>query len=283
MLHYRAGFTLIELVTVIALLGAISIGVGTFLRNTTQAYLDVSEREQLLGDSRFVVERLNREIRAALPASLRVTGNSDAHCVEFVPIQWSTFYTSLPTRSADDGEINVVELFDIDGNAFSGPTGMTAFIYPTRNQDVYDASLGRQQEITACTDDGDGDCVTQDDADGIVQLSVEGPFTQRSPASRVYIASTAVSYCARNNAIYRHEGVITQNQTLYTSGGVLMAENLVNTLSANPRSQSAVSDDPFRVYDATLTRNAVAHLRLRFARGGELITFNNEVHIPNVP
>ena len=47
------GFTLVELVTVIIVLGIVSIGVTSFIRSGVQIFNDVSERDELLSQSRF--------------------------------------------------------------------------------------------------------------------------------------------------------------------------------------------------------------------------------------
>ena len=59
------GFTLIELVVVILLLGVMATFTSQFISTGTQLYADASAREQLMSDVRFGVERLNREVRDA--------------------------------------------------------------------------------------------------------------------------------------------------------------------------------------------------------------------------
>ncbi len=61
-------------------------------------YLQQSSREQLLGQSRFVLERLSREIRAAVPNSLRHRLGNDYECLELVRYQGSGRYRELPRR-----------------------------------------------------------------------------------------------------------------------------------------------------------------------------------------
>ena len=67
------GFTLLELIIVIVLLGVMSVGISGFITLSTQTYLNVSERDKLLSSARFAVERLNREIRNSVPNSIRIT------------------------------------------------------------------------------------------------------------------------------------------------------------------------------------------------------------------
>lgn len=278
------GFTLIELVMVLVVLAIVSIGITQFIRSSTQIFIDTSERERLLRDGSFAVERINREIASAIPNSVRLAGNAGVHCLQFVPSKWSTFYLELPVEPTSDVTVSVTEMHDIDGNIFV-PTANSdlAFVYPTSSVDIYSASSAQRQVISACADDGDGNCATDDDSDGVIELTVVDGFEQSSPAKRLYVGSSTINYCVRNNALYRHESSISETQTVFSSGGVLMAENMGNQLSANPNVPNANDLNPFRIVDASLRRNAYTQTQFVFVRDGESMTFTQEIHIPNVP
>jgi len=288
MSHHRVrsrGFTLIEMITTLVILVIVSLGISGFIRSSVQIFADVTEREQLLGDSRFMIERMTREIRDALPNSIRVRGNTNVHCLQFVPIDYSTFYIEAPILPSTNTELTVVAMGDIAGNPYVPDTSSTfAFLYPTRNDDVYNAAQNRRQSVTACTDDGaDSSCASLDDADNITNLTVSGAFATDSPADRLFFGSTTHNYCVRDNAVFFHQSGLSLVQPLFSTGGVLMAENISNVLSANPAVQAAGSDDPFRLFDASLLSNAYVQLRLRFNRNEEVINYNHEVHVANVP
>ncbi|PKG97787.1 type II secretion system protein J [Paraglaciecola sp. MB-3u-78] len=271
------GFTLVELVTVIIVLGVVSVGISGFIRTGVQIYADVTERDQLLGDSRFVVERIHRELRIAIPNSSRVKANNagNIQCLEFVPAAWVSFYTSLSVLPALTTRANIVEFANNAAN-FSLEVNDFAIVYPTSNLDVYDLNNNKRKVITACTVNDNDDCNQNVDPNGIAELTVSGAFEDHSPASRLYIASTAVSYCAHSSGeIYRIEDAINTTQTVYSSG-TLMAENLKNNFSQS-------NEAPFRIYEATLTRNGLVHILLAFERNEEIINYSSEVHIPNVP
>lgn len=275
------GFTLIELITVIIILGIASAGIASFVRGSMQTYIDVSTREQLVTESRFAIERLKREIANAVPNSVRITGNNSYHCLEFVPINWATVYTRLPEPG--NLEMDVVALHDINNVPYTLPTGDNfAIVYPTRSEDIYDASRNRRVNVTACTDDGDGDCSTLDDSDDIVQLSVTGQFAQSSPASRVYLVDRAVSFCVYQNALIRYENDIITNQLGAFPGLPVIAEHVVNVLSADPANNPS-EDDPFRIISTRLQSNAIVEVRLRFSDNGEQIAYQQEIHVANVP
>ncbi|MFC3123034.1 PulJ/GspJ family protein [Agaribacter flavus] len=276
------GFTLVELILVIVLLGIVGVGTAKFIRSASDIYVDLTERDKLLRNATFVTERFTRELSNAVPNSIRIGGNAAVHCIEFVPVNWSSFYLSLPAVGDTSPVMDIVKMTDIDGNAYGLASSDHAIVYPLSASHVYDQSQNRRQSISSCSDDGDGDCTTDDDSDGIVQLSVDDGFALSSPTRRIYIANASISYCLRNGSVYRHETSLLANQQVYTSGGELMAEGLGNALSANPSSSTIISD-PFQTVGATLARNGYVRINFLFTRGTEQISIVKEVHVPNVP
>lgn len=283
------GFTLIELISVIVLMSIVMLGITGFIGTGVQIYVDATERDQLLGDSRFVIERMNREIRQALPNSIRLAGDVQAHCLEFIPVRWSTFYEEVPvfpeTASSLVTAVNLVGLGaesyvdNVDPNDF-------VVVYATSASQAYDVSQvsGNSRKF--------GFASITSSALATITLDSSVTFEADSPFSRLYVVDElAVSYCVREvggnsgsgtKNIYRHVNVHGLTQQIYKTGGVLMAENVDNTLSANPLT-SPGEDDPFRVYDDSLLRNSFTRILLRFKRNEEIVVFNNEVHIPNTP
>ena len=78
------GFTLVELVMVILLLGVMATFSSQFIGIGTQIYGDASRREQLMSDARFAMERLNRELAGITWGLSYVdTDLSDAECLSF--------------------------------------------------------------------------------------------------------------------------------------------------------------------------------------------------------
>ena len=276
----QRGFTLIELITVIIILGVVSVGISGFIRTGLGIYTDVTEREQLLSESRFVVERLNRELRGAVPNSVRIATNdtNTIQCIEFVPAQWVTFYISLPVLP--EASVTMVTPQIADNSAgYTYAVGDSAIVYPTKMADVYDLTNNKRQITTVCRDDILGDCTDKNNPGQKAKFNLSGAFADYSPASRVYFANQSVSYCAHSSGdIYRIEvDSINTSQTPYDSSlGTLMAENLSNDLDI-------ASEMPFRVSDASLTRNSLVHILLTFERNEEVVNFSSEVHIPNVP
>lgn len=275
----QTGFTLVELIIVIVILGIVSISVSGIMRSAIEAVITVEERERLVREGSFLVERFNRELANSVPNSVRISGNAAVHCVEFVPLRWNGIYLELPLAGQVNNTADLVELSDIQDRAYSPSTSDYAIVYPTSADEVYDASLGHRRDVVSCSDD-DGDCSTLGDADSVIQLELDDGFAQTSPSKRIYFAQEAISYCMRNNQVYRHVNAIAQTQSLYTTGGSLMAQNLVNVLGVSANSGE---QNPFQSVGATFRRNAFTQSLFIFGREEERVTFMQEVQIPNVP
>src|SRR5690554_7243210 len=95
-----AGFTLVELIVVIVLLGIVGTFSFSYLGFGAKIFSDAVGRDQLLNQSRFAVERLSRELRNALPRSVRVNSFDQQRCIEFVPIITSSSYVQIPRLGA---------------------------------------------------------------------------------------------------------------------------------------------------------------------------------------
>lgn len=282
-LSRQHGLTLVELVLVIVVLGVVSISLSGITKSGVDLFVTQKDRETMLRSASYAIERMVREVSNAVPNSLRVDGNTSVHCLEFVPIDWSTYYLDLPLLPSTDETLTVVKTFDIDENIFV-PTNNThyAVVYPTQSAHVFNQNLNRRRLISACSDTNDGDCATDATADPIAELTVAGAFAQSSPSRRVYLSKQSVSFCVRGQALYRHTDTINSNQTLYTSGGTLMAKGVVNTLANDPVN-NAGSEDPFQVVASDLRRNSFVQMRLTFSENDESLGVSQEVHIANTP
>jgi MSHA biogenesis protein MshO len=254
-----------------------------------QIFADVSGRDQMLSQSRFVLERMNRDLRNALPNSVRVQGNMTRHCLEYVPIRWSTFYFDIPTVGEPLSNTIAVVRLNTNNDAYLFTAGDQVIVNPLTNLQVYDDSQDERNRfgLLAVANNVAGDT---DQNALTINLTGQQRFVTDSLARRIYIIGQPVSYCIESGQITRHTnyGFVTNQSTINNviGAGVLMAENVANQLSADPTNVMNNADDPFRVIEAGLQRNAFVHIRLSFARPedpAEVIAFNNEVQIPNVP
>ncbi|MCR4298288.1 MAG: prepilin-type N-terminal cleavage/methylation domain-containing protein [Gallionella sp.] len=84
----QRGFTLVEMIMVIVITGIIGGIVAVFLKAPVQQYMDVARRAELTDIADTAVRRMARDIRTAVPNSVRVPN----------PTSTSTYIEFMPTR-----------------------------------------------------------------------------------------------------------------------------------------------------------------------------------------
>jgi len=266
----QQGFTLVELVTVIVILGVLATSITSFLRFGTKSYTDASDREALISSARFVIERLNREVRNALPNSIRTIGANN-QCLEFVPIDKSVIYLDIPV--APEAASNTIEVLMLEKPLLS--TTQYAAVYALNSDDIYSTASGVVESFSSVTNSG------VKSLPSTINFASNLLFNAESPTKRLYFIGSPVSYCVESNTIHRYQ---SYNYGSYNSNGtpdssatkVLMAEDIANTSASG-------TVLPFQTFPATLQRNGLALIRLKFVRNLEEIVFNNEIQVPNVP
>ncbi len=262
-----AGFTLMELIIVIIILGVMSVGITGFIKLSTQAYLNVTERDELLSNARFSVERLNREVRNAVPNSMRETRSATTHCLEFVPIIASTIYNDIPV--APEAAIKNLKVIPFQ---LPNSTNPVVIVYPLNSTEVYqdhNLSSGKAFLINKYPES------TTTDGIDIMELVNSVQFSQDSPTNRVYVFNTPVSYCISGETITRY--VDYDFEEVQPLPPFSQGSNSLMAINVN------FSDSSFTVINASLQRNAVVQIKLNFSRDGEDVLFDNAIHINNIP
>lgn len=267
--YKQKAFTLIEMVTVIVILGILATSVTSFIRFGTQGYTDAVDRDELISTARFVIERLNREVRNALPNSIRVTKDDIMQCLEYVPIVNSVVYLDIPVvPDTASSSIEVMMLKNLP------PTSVNSIsIYALNSADIYDRRAGVIAEFDDITLNPNSALPST------ISLSANTLFEAESPTSRLYLIDEPVAYCLVGSSLYRYNNYAYSSENTPIFDGAnrsLMAEYLTNDTSVD-------NELPFKAEPATLQRNGLALVRLIFSLNLEQIVFNNEIQVPNVP
>ena len=108
----QRGFTLVEMIMVIVITGIIGGMVAGFLKAPGQQYVDVARRAELTDIADTAVRRMARDVRIAVPNSVRVTGTCPICAVEFLPTKDGGRYR------ANTGGTDDVLLFDTADGSF---------------------------------------------------------------------------------------------------------------------------------------------------------------------
>lgn len=256
-MHRQRGFNLIELVITIVVLGALMAGTLAYITNSMTAYTDVARRDQLTSLGRVAVERVARELRTAVPGSVRVSNN----CIEFLPALGGSVYLTLPVDAADSSFTAVDFPLPASGASYIVVYPYsTASLYAQSNPGAIAGYSGKSGAPTAT-----------------ITLSGNFQFIRHAPHRRFYVAGTPVSFCISGSDLLRYTGYgMNAAQAAPPAGtGTLVAQD-IQTLDG------ATAVTPFTYTPGTLRRNAIVTLDFRFLMDDEWIRLTHEVQLRNV-
>ncbi|MDY6978298.1 MAG: prepilin-type N-terminal cleavage/methylation domain-containing protein [Pseudomonadota bacterium] len=267
-LSRQSGFTLVELVVVIVVLGAISAGTAVYIVRSMEAYSDTVRRDQLTSTARVAVEKITRELRNALPNSVRTYNNDQ--CIQYIPVNRGSSYQNIPLTAAN------ISFSAIENHSPDNP--IYVVVYPYDRDQLYIEPTTSPGSIVEFDN--------YDPSTGTVTLGQNYRFSHGSPRKRFYFTATPVSYCVTNSQkLMRYNNNLTGNLNQQPlppeplppgSNWSRVADNIQLTDGGN-------TVFPFAYTEGTLQRNAVVTLDFRFMEDSEWVRLLHEVQIRNVP
>lgn len=259
-INRQQGFNLIELVVTITVIGIIMVGTLVYITNSMTAYTATTRRDQLTTLGRTAVDKVARELRSALPNSLRVKNN----CIEFFPTVGGSIYLTLPV------DTSASSFTAVDFALSSYPTSpYYVVVYPYDTSALYAA--GATGPITSYSSKAGSPTTT-------VTLGAAHQFATQDPQRRFYVVSSPVSFCIVGTDLLRYSGYginAIQNAPPSGGGSTLLAQNIQSV-------DGASTVTPFTYSPGTLRRSGVITLDFRFLIDGEWIKLAHEVHVHNV-
>ncbi|MBI3562907.1 MAG: hypothetical protein HY080_14450 [Gammaproteobacteria bacterium] len=246
------------MIVVIAVLGLIMAGTATYITNGVTAYSNTVRRDDLAASGRVTVERLTRELRTALPNSVRVSNN----CLEFLPIQTGSAYLTLPIDVAASSF--TAAAFSLPG--YSGTR--YAVVYPYTPTNLYTTTNPSPTAVFSSVTGSPTATIT---------LGSSHRFSDTSPQQRFFIVGSPVSFCLVGSQLNRYSGygLNSVQATPPANGVALLAENLQST-------DNGVAVTPFTYTPGTLKRNAIVSLDLRWSVDNDWMRLTHEVQLRNV-
>ncbi len=276
------GFTLIEMVSVIVITGILATVVGMNISRPIQGYLDTARRAELVDKAETALNRMTREIRLALPNSIRVSGGS----MEFLRSLSGGRYRARPDPGGGSDELD----FAADADSFDVLGGMPSLL------NIIAGAGGRADCLSGVSDclvifntgQPGADAYRGDNIAGIslvdkgppvVRLSFDNSdvpgwhFPFASPRQRFYVVDTPVSFVCdlASGRITRHAQYpisAVQNPAPAGNGSLLV---------------DRVSACSFSYSPGSATRDGLVTLALSITDSGESVHLLQQVHIPNQP
>lgn len=283
----QSGFTLVEVIIVIAIMGIIGGLSSLIIGRSLDAYAALERRDKLQTSIRLAVERISRELRHALPHSICV--HDGAGCAStaqnrfhFIPVKAMGRYQDrpgvyYPGQQRDRLAVSPLSnnQFDVlstnEANRLNVVTNDWAAVYNLNNNDIY---LGinnvRQQINTIIQKDIHNDGLSNTDIDQI-QFTGNVSFANHSPSRRFYIIDNnqqvTLFYLSGTN-LYRDTTTFAAPNAATGSTRLLMENVLACTFTYTPGSQQ---------------RAGLLHIDITVSIQGEQIQVIHDAHVYNTP
>ena len=266
------GFTLIELVMVIVILGAIGGVVAVFMRGPIDAYFASARRAALTDVADTTVRRMARDIRKALPNSIRTPS---ASCLEFIPTKTGGRYRADDSAagldfSAADSSFNMLG----SNSTLPGSTDSLPVDQRIAKDDiivVYNLGIAG------------ADAYNQDNTSAVTGVAPETAAPIETPITINLKRFPLASGSNRFHVVPANENIVSyvcSGTDLHRTATLGFTSSCPATGPILARNVSACT---FAYGGSDLQRNALVRMVLQLTDAGETVTLQHEVHVNNTP
>lgn len=274
----QAGFTLIEMITVIVLLGIIAGILTPFIAKAMQAYTHSKARASLVDKGRLALERLSREVRQAVPNSLSVLSGGSG--IEFVRSRaggryveqfddFGTEFSRINRRFRKNA--NLTDLYAV-GTGLGFVAGDVLVIGNTSPGELQAGNTATTVTgIAATTAVGPGNDGT---SNGQILSFAAHQFAVESPGKHFSIVDRTVEV-----------GLTGSTLRWFSSSGLSNYDGAVDWSGGDPALTDGVTAVSFAYAPGTPQSTGVLRVDLQLADAttGQSIRLYREVHVRNTP
>ena len=261
------GVTLVEMIVVIAITGVIAAAVAMFIRRPVEGYFDAVRRAELTDIADTALRRITRDLRSALPNSVRV--DATGRFIEYVQTSGGGRYRAEPDSLGAGDILDFItpagdQNFDVIGPMPVYAGGESVVIYNlTATGGASNAYVGDNREAI------DVPATTAIN----VRLLAARLFPLASPGKRFHVVQHAVTYGCN---------LATGELRRYWSYGYVNPQQTPPGGGNNALLASNVTDCTF-TYQEVNQRTGMVALFLQVSRSGESVRLFQEAHVNNVP
>jgi MSHA biogenesis protein MshO len=287
--------TLLELVVVLIITSILASAAAVWVTRPIEGYRDLTRRARLVDAAEGALRRLARDVRRAVPNSIRVgagglalemlhaadgaeyrrqPGTNPGPVPHGAPSDWLSF------AAAGDAQWNALGRFRslAFGYGVPLPAGTRIAVYPTDAASLFaDAASGANPGIITPAPTG---ITLLDDVDeDQVQLSASHRFRFASPARRFYLVDSPVTHLC---------DPVSGTLTRYSAYAIAQAQPVdpaVAPLATASRALATrrVAACNFQYQPGTSQRAGLVTLQLSLSEAGEQIRLLHQIHVENAP
>jgi MSHA biogenesis protein MshO len=263
--HNSQGFSLIELIMVIVIVGILATMTTRIITLPVNSYVDLQRRTALVDAAELTLRRMQRDIRRALPNSIRITGSGTV--IEMLHVNDGGRYRGQLTSG---GSGNILDFatsdlsFDVIGSLSAAPTGELVIYNLGAGISGADAYAGTNRATLKNTS-----------TTTLINLQTAKQFSFQSPQQRFYIVDAPITYlCNNNNQLMRYSGyIIAPSQP-----------NPPTDVTGQIQTDKVASSGCKFAYDpGSATRSGLVSIEITLTDAGESVTLMHQVHVDNMP
>lgn len=298
LLTRNRGFTLIEAIVVIVITGIIAGMVAVFIRTPVDGYLDAERRAGLTDIADTAVRRMARDLRLALPNSVRTSADGSGLCIEFIPTKIGARYRAVVDGTTGNGDpldfTTVDDRFEMlwlnstlpaDSRIAAGDV-VVVFNDGSSSGNAYTGINAIQ--VAGVAEPGGTPNTT---AISFVTVGAAAPFGRKqlpseSPGGRFQVipaGSHVVSFRCDGGSLTRHTRVLSAAWTPAASCAAMVAGATAAVLATNLGTCSLSYDPPG--VSTGLSRFGIVSMSLGITdvASGETIHLYHQAHVDNTP
>jgi len=280
------GFTLFEAIITIALIGILAAIASVFMVRPIEGYFATSRRAEVTDIADGAVRRMGRDVRRALPNSMRTATFGASQYLELLMTRTGGRYR----MDLDDGTIAGEDILDFatPDNQFDTLERLSTLadqvmlagdLVVVHNLGIAGASAYAGDNSSAVTafSAGGGAAPNEDR----IQI-VAKRFALESPARRFQVVSGPVSYeCLAGAVDANGDGTGVLRRYSGYAFGAAQPTPPVGGITAELARYVTACDIQYT--PLALQARAMVSIRLGLTRGGESISLYYEAHVSNVP
>ena len=266
-----AGFSLIELIVVMVVVGILAGIVAVFIRSPMEGYMAASRRAELTDIADGALLRIARDLRTALPNSIRVTQKDGITYLEYLPIEDGGRYRAAPASGGTGDILDFTDAddygFDVLGPAVTASTSQFLVLYNLGLDSDTDAWLGGNRRVVT----------SSGTVSNLAFSPTPKPFPFESPSYRFFLIGAPVTYTCNPNPTVRQ---------LHRISGYDLQDPQPNLpekfVDATPRLlANHVTTCSFTYDPGASQRLGQLTLQIQISQDGETVTLYREVVVNN--
>lgn len=274
----QRGFTLIEMVMVMVIMGMVAAMVAVFMKSPIDAYFASARRAALTDMADTAVRRMTRDIQKALPNSLLTPNNQ---CIEFIATKTGARYRESDLSPGDGSALDFTSVdnqFNMLGSNDELPmsqrlaVGDVLVVY---NLGIPGSSAYLQDNTATVT------------AVGLpTSPSVETPITTTTARTTPLLLA---SESRRFHVVPAQENIVSY---VCSAGTLHRTTRALDALGATPSATCPASGPvlarhlsacSFDYSGSDLARNALVRLVIELTQSLETVSLQQEIHMSNAP